>query len=56
MVKFSGRILFLQSLFFIFFFAVSSAALGRDAPYIPLREWFEFDDSEGFVQEIDLPL
>lgn len=55
MVKFSGRILFLQSLFFIFFFAVSSAALGRDAPYIPLREWFEFDDSEGFVQEIDLP-
>lgn len=33
--------------------ALPSAALAQDVSYIPLTEWYQFDDTEGLVQTLD---
>lgn len=34
---------------------LAGGVFAEDADYVPLREWFDFEDPEGLVQEIDLP-
>lgn len=36
-------------------FALTGGVFAEDAVYVPLREWFGFEDPEGLVQAIDLP-
>ena len=34
---------------------LAGGVFAEDADYVPLREWFDFEDPEGLVQAIDLP-
>ena len=34
---------------------LAGGVFAEDADYVPLWEWFDFEDPEGLVQAIDLP-